>query len=300
MLKFLQLARAPFLTAVIAPMIWATVLAYHINGTFDWIRFALTLLGLMSAHAGANLLNDYYDFRLGADQDNPHRTPFSGGSPHIVEGRESPRLFLTWGILCFLSALICLVALAVIVDKGIGLILAMALVGFLGGVFYTAPPLKLAYRGLGEICIFVCFGVLPVVGTYYVQSQRLTAVVAAASLPLAFLITNIIWINQFPDYEADKGAGKRNLVVRLGLRHAVAVYHVLVSAAFVSVIILAQTSVLGRTLYSGLVGLPFSLAAAVILHRHYGEPKRIIPAQGLTIIAHLVTGMALTIALLFA
>jgi len=188
--------------------------------------------------------------------------------------------------------------LAWIVDRGAGPVLLLAGVGILGGVLYTAPPVNLAYRGWGEACIFLCFGILPVVGAYYVQAGRLDVRTIPASLPLACLITNIIWINQFPDHEADKRCGKLNLVVRLGLRRAVLVYDLLLAGALASILSLATNDSLGPRVYPGLLGLPLSVAASAILHRHYATPERLVPAQGLTILAHLATGLLLCLGML--
>ncbi len=297
MKRFLELSRAPFFTAIITPGIFGAILAYRETGHISWLRFILTIVGLVAAHAGANLSNDYFDFRLGADLNNPNRNKFSGGSPHIVEGREKARTFLFFGLASFAVALGCGLALAWIVDRGIGPVIGLAALGFALAFFYTAPPLKLVYHGWGEPAIFVAFGLLPVLGAYYVQTGALSAWPLIAGLPLSFLITNILWINEFPDYASDRDAGKRHLVVRLGLSASRYVYHGMVLAAFALIAALSLDGRFGRWGLLGLGALPFAAGAAAILHRHFREPPALEKAQGLTIATHLATGLLLCVGL---
>lgn len=296
--RFLRLSRSPFLTAIVTPVVFATALAYRDAGRVDGLRFLLTLVGLAAAHLGANLLNDYFDFRLGADLANPWRNRFSGGSPDIVEGREKAGVFLRWGLASLAVAAAAGAALAWQVDRGVGPVAWLALAGFACGFLYTAPPVKLVYRGLGEATIFLAFGVLPVWGTYYVQTGVLSARAFAAGLPLACLITNILWINEFPDHDADRAAGKRHLVVRLGLGASRFVYEALAAAAFLLIGAFSAAGVYGPWGLLGLAGLLPAGAAAAILHRRYRDPPALVPAQGLTIAAHLATGLLLTAGLL--
>ncbi|MBN1268654.1 MAG: prenyltransferase [Kiritimatiellae bacterium] len=290
--RFLELSRSPFFVAIIVPALLGTALAWREAGAFDLPRFIVALLGLVAAHAGGNLFNDYFDFRLGADRANPYRGPFSGGSPHIVEGREPDRAFLRLALGSFAVALACGAWLAWVVDRGFGPIVVLALAGAFCGVFYTTPPLKFSYRGFGEVCIFLAFGVLPVAGAYYVQTGILTKSPFFLGLPPALLITNIIWINQFPDREPDAAAGKRHLVARLRPEEARWGYHGMAAAAFVLIAVFALQR--GATwLLLGLAGLPPALAAALCLHRHCREPLALRPAQALTIAAHVASGLGL-------
>jgi 1,4-dihydroxy-2-naphthoate octaprenyltransferase len=295
MKRFLELSRAPFLTAIITPLIFGTALAYRTTGEVDWLRFVVALIGLAAAHAGANLFNDYFDYMLGADQKNRHRSQFSGGSPHLVEGREKSRTFLLMALAATGVALAAGGVLMWLVDGGPGPVLWLTLAGLGLGFFYTAPPMKLAYRGVGELCVFLGFGPLPVLGAWYIQTGFLGAVPFVASLPLSMLITNIIWINQFPDWESDRAAGKHHLVVRMGRSLARWVYHGLGFGAFVLIALFSLKPLFGAWGFLGLVALPAVVAASMVLHRRFEEPAALLPAQGLTIVAHLATGILLTV-----
>jgi 1,4-dihydroxy-2-naphthoate polyprenyltransferase len=295
MRKFLIISRSPFFTAIAAPVIFATIVAWRDTGLFSGWLFLATLIGAVTAHAGANIFNDYYDFKLGADRNNPYRNKFSGGSPHMVMGWEKPSVFLTYGLLSFAVALVCGVLVAWKVDHRWGPIAWLALSGFACGFFYTASPFKLVYRGWGEVLIFIAFGILPVVGAYYVQTKELSPKAFLLGLPFALLVTNILWINEFPDYESDKAAGKRHMVVRLGLPVARFGFHAMLTAAFVLLLVFSFTPILGRWGLIGTLGLLPALAAAVILHRHYDNPPALEKAQGLTILANLATGLLLCV-----
>ena len=295
MKRYLIISRAPFFTAVITPLIFGTALAFKAVGQVDWLHFLLCLIGLVAAHAGANIFNDYYDSKLGADWNNPHRNQFSGGSPHIVEGLEKASTFFNFGVASLVVAFICGAILAWRVDGGFGPVAWLTLAGFGIGFFYTAPPLKLAYRTWGEVWIFLAFGPLPVVGVWYVLTGTMSWLPFAASIPLSLLITNIIFINEFPDYKSDRDAGKRNIVVRLGLAPSRYIYHAMALAAFGLIMFYSSGAILGSWCLIGLAGLPTALIAIKILHRSFDTPAALLPAQGLTIATHLLTGLLLSL-----
>ena len=233
---YLRASRLPFLTGSLFPVAVATALAYLTDHTWNFLFFGLTALGVAALHLGANLINDYYD-SFGSDPLNRNFTPFSGGSRVIQDGQMSPGQVKTLAYL--------MLGLGV----GCGLILIylgrpwVAVIGLLGlgaALFYSASPVQLMSLGLGEIIIFLAFGPLLTWGAYYVQTGKFSLVGAAVSLPLAFLITAIIWINEFPDMEADLAAAKHHLVARLGLKVSRWVYAALMLAPFVSLFVLME------------------------------------------------------------
>lgn len=296
--SYLVYARAPFVTASVVPVFLGTSLAWRGSHSFDGVSFTLTLAGMVFAHFGMNLFNDYYDFRQGADLNNRFRNRFSGGSPHLVDGRETPERIRSLAVLSLFVALCCGVALSVRVDRGLGPVLWLMIAGAFGGYCYTAPPLKFVYRGWGELFIFMNFGVLPVLGAYYVQSGSLSWIPPIVSMPVAFLVTNILYINQFPDHPSDRDAGKRTLVVRLGTRRARYLYLVfwLLSLLFIGVPILSMDF---PVLYvAAMLGVLPAIPATVVLFRYHDNPSRLLTAQALTIIAHMATGSLLVLATL--
>lgn len=295
MKQYLVYARAPFLSASIIPVLLGAAIAYHFEHVFKPLDFALTLFGMIFAHLGVNLANDYYDYLQGADQHNQYRHPFNGGSPHLVEGREKPELIRTLTWLSFALAAFCGLLLMWRVDGGIGPVFWLAIAGFVGGFFYTAPPLKFVYRGLGELFILFNFGVLPVLGAYYVQTGRMALSPILGGAVVGLLTTNILYINQFPDYQSDRDAGKATLVVRLGTARARYLYLLFLFCAAVLIVLASVWFSYPRFYLIGLLALAPAIAASRILMRYHNDPPNLRKGQALTILAQLITGAALTI-----
>ncbi|HLD46428.1 MAG TPA: prenyltransferase [Desulfobaccales bacterium] len=293
---YLRASRLPFLTGSLFPVVVATALAYVTGHTWNFLFFGLTMLGVGALQVGANLINDYYD-SFGSDPLNRNFTPFSGGSRVIQDGKMSPGQVKILAYLMLGLGAAC----------GLGLIYLgrpwVALVGLLGlgaALFYSARPLQLMSGGLGEIIIFLAFGPLLTWGAYYVQTGEFTLLGAAVSLPLAFLITAIIWINEFPDLAADLAAGKHHLVARLGLKTSRWVYGALMLAPFVSLFVLIEIFHLPDLIVAALVPLPLALRAVRLVFRTPPTDPEFVPIQALTIQTHFLTGLTFTLALLYA
>lgn len=293
---YLRALRLPFLTGSLFPVAVAGALAYRQEGAWSPILLGLTFLGVAALHLGSNLLNDYYD-SFGSDPLNVHATPFSGGSRVIQNGdlsadtvRFMAFLFLALGGGCGLA----------LIFLGRPWVAVLGTLGFLAGYLYSASPLQLMSAGLGEAAIFLAFGPLVTWGTYYVQTDSLKPVGLAVGLPLAFLITAILWINEFPDLKADADAGKNQLVVRLGLRRARRVYAALMLAPFASIFLLLEAFHLPDLLVGAWVALPLAVQAIRVAWRVPPTEPEFIPAQALTIQTHMLVGLAMTLALLYS
>lgn len=293
---YLRALRLPFLTGSLLPVAVGTALAYWSESTFNLRLLGLTALGVASLHLGANLINDYYD-SFGSDPLNVHFTPFSGGS-RVIQNQElsagtvrvMAHLFLGLGVVCGLA----------LIYLGRPWVALLGLLGLATGYLYSAAPVQLMSSGLGELAIFVAFGPPLTWGSYYVQSGSLKPIGLAMGLPLGFLITAILWINEFPDIKADAAAAKRHLVVRLGLRLSRRVYAALMLAPFVSLFLLLEFFRLPDLLVAALAPLPLALKAIRIAWRTPPTEPEFIPAQALTIQTHFWMGLTLTLALLYA
>jgi 1,4-dihydroxy-2-naphthoate polyprenyltransferase len=293
---YLRASRLPFLTGSLFPVAAASALAYVTDQTWNLLFFGLTLLGVAALHLGANLVNDYYD-SFGSDPLNRNFTAFSGGSRVIQNQEMSPAqvkvlayLLLGLGVGCGLS----------LIYLGRPWVALVGLLGLGAALFYSASPLQLMSGGLGELIIFLAFGPLLTWGAYYVQTGKLSLVGAAVSLPLAFLITAIIWINEFPDLEADLAAGKRHLVARLGLKWSRWVYTALMAAPFISLFVLIEIFGLPDLIIAGLAALPLAIRAVRLIFRTPPTDPEFVSIQALTIQTHFLTGLTLTLALTYA
>jgi 1,4-dihydroxy-2-naphthoate octaprenyltransferase len=199
-----------------------------------------------------------------------------------------------------MAALFCGVALAAglwLSLQGRPLVLAIGLLGLGAGWAYSSPPLQLMSRGWGEILIFFAFGPLVTLGTYYVMSGVLSGSAFALGLPQGFFIAGVIWINQFPDYTADRRAGKRNLVVRWGPGISRYLYCAIMSAAFVIVLFLLGVKGVPYWIALSFMAFPLALKAMRILLREYLSHEGVIPAQALTIQSLIAHGLLLSLGL---
>jgi 1,4-dihydroxy-2-naphthoate octaprenyltransferase len=287
---YVQAMRVPFLAGSIVPVVIGAAYAFK-EGSFSLTFFLIAVVGVGALHTGANLINDYYDAR-GSDPINVRITPFSGGSRVLPEERLSPGtvLIMTWFF--FALALAC-----AILATGLGrpLVLVIGGLGFLAGWCYSSSPFQLMSRGWGEIVIFLAFGPLVTMGSFYVMSGHLSGTAFLLGLPQGFLIMAVIWINQFPDYAADRDSGKRNLVVRLGPSSSRYVYCFIMCMAFVSVMILVGVGAASFLTMVTFVAFPLTWKAMRILWRDYLSYDRVIPAQALTIQTVVAHGVLLSL-----
>jgi 1,4-dihydroxy-2-naphthoate octaprenyltransferase len=219
---FLQLTRARTLPVMVSPVVIGALLAWQQGKAFSWGLFALALVGALAAHLGANVLNDVFDFGSGADQAAQEILPQGQtavtGSRFLLNEQVSMASYRWLAVVCFAVALLCGALLSLF--RPLALVFGAA--GFLLAFFYVAPPLRLAYigRGLGELDILVSFGVLPLVGSYYVQAGLVTWTAILASLPVGLYTMSVLYFHHFLHWRSDKTAGKITPVVALGERGA--------------------------------------------------------------------------------
>ncbi|MFP3866768.1 MAG: 1,4-dihydroxy-2-naphthoate octaprenyltransferase [Desulfobacteraceae bacterium] len=293
---YLQALRLPFLTGSLMPVAAGGALAYWLEKTTNLPMLGLTLLGVGMLHLGANLINDYFDAQ-GSDPINLKLTPFSGGSRVIQNQQFSASTIKNMAWACFALAIASGLTL---IYLGRPLVAVLGVLGLLGGYAYSAQPVQLMSRGMGELDIFLVFGPLITLGTYYVLVDKLTLVAFMAGIPFGFLIAAVIWINQFPDIEADREVGKNHLVAQLGLSASRWVYAGLMLGPFVFLPILVEVYGLPDLLFAALLPLPLAVRAIRVLCHHYHTYEKIIPAQALTIQTHLLFGLTMTLSLLYA
>ena len=230
------LLRIPFLTVTIASVFVGATFALFETKNFNIGLFFLTLLGASFLHLACNVANDYFDYKSGNDILNRSETkPFSGGSGMILEGFVKPNEAL---VISFILA---------ILGSGIGLylnyitkgnvILLIGITGLLLVYGYNSPPLNLVYKGLGELGIFLAWGPLMVIGSYYVQAQKLSPWVLIVSIPPGILTTLVLLINEFADEEADRGVGRKTFIIIFGRKKALNIYFSLLSLCYLIVVI---------------------------------------------------------------
>lgn len=291
---YVKAMRLPFLTGSLIPVMLAAALSF-LHGTLHFWFFVVVMTGVGALHVAANLINDYYD-DPGSDRINLHPTPFSGGSRVIQEKLMDARTVRAMAMGFFVLGTGCGLLLAL---SGRPFVIIVGMMGLLAGYLYSAAPVSLMSRGLGEMTIFLAFGPLITWGTYYVMTGLLTWQAFSLGIPLGFLITAVIWINQFPDYDADRDAGKLNWVVRLGRNRSRRIYSLLMLSPYAVVLYWVLARKAPWLCLAALLTIPLALKAIKILNLHYETYDEVMPAQALTIQTHLALGLVLSAVLVF-
>ncbi|TFG12313.1 1,4-dihydroxy-2-naphthoate octaprenyltransferase [Candidatus Thorarchaeota archaeon] len=289
--------RAPFLTASGLPIILGTSVALALHGIVLWDVFFLAIVAGLCLHLGANSTNDYFDHTeegSGSDDINVNLVrPFTGGSRMLQKGVLLPKEVLAGSLLFFMVG--SLIGLYLVYSRGL-FILVLGLIGAGSGFFYSAPPFRFVNRGIGELVIGLNFGVLTTFGGYYVQTLDFNPEPIFASIPLATLIAGILFINEFPDYNADKGAGKRTLVVRLGRKKASRFYAILMVFLYTYTLIAGFLQLISITSLITFSTLPIAVFATRHTLQNYESPQDISPANASAVVLHLLFGIGLSIA----
>jgi 1,4-dihydroxy-2-naphthoate polyprenyltransferase len=252
---WLMAARPRTLPAAVAPVLVGTALAATL-GTFKVLTFIATLLGALFIQIGANLSNDYSDARRGADTEDrlgPVRVTAGGLVP--------PKQVLIATYVAF--GLAVLVGVYLIVTAG-WQILAIGAASILAGVLYTGGPKPYGYEGLGEVFVFLFFGVAAVTGTYFAQREEWAWESFALAVPVGLLAVAILMVNNVRDLETDRRAGKRTLAVRLGRARARTLYAVTVYVAFLTAPVAWLAGGEGLSAWLLLPWLALPLAAPVV------------------------------------
>jgi len=293
------LSRVPFLIVAILPFCLGALLAGRILGVFSWPVFLLGLLGTVLVQLIAHYSGEVHDLAEDRLSVRLEKNFFTGGSQVLVENlipvKNVKRLIR---MVIFLALLIGL-ALQFYFKCG-KLTLGLGFSGILCAYFYSKPPLRLVRRGVGEVFIAYAFGWLSVSTGFYLQAGHFNVLATLISLPIAYSVTNLILINEYPDYPADKQASKQNLLVRVGKANGALLYAWLVgfsAAAF----LLALFK--GLPPLAGMFYLPVLVisvnAARQMLKGGYGDRSKLERLCAQTIFVNIGTTASCMLGLLF-
>lgn len=260
-----------FFPASVCPVLLGTAWGVRVAGELSAAAFALALAAVVLVHAAVNVINDVYDDISGADPGNAGRIPpFTGGSRVIQDGVLDRRAMGRLGLALLAAAGLAGLALAAL--KG-PVAIAFGLIGAGLGVAYSAAPLQLSARGLGELAVGLGFGVLPVAGAAWLQSGAVGPGALLISVPPSFWVLNILLINELPDMDSDAAAGKRTLPVRWGLGGARRLYVATNALALLAVAVAVALGLL-PILALVLPGLLAALGFYVALTLAHDRPAR--------------------------
>lgn len=287
---WLALARLPFHSVGVLPFVLGTVLAWRLQGTFRWDIFLLGTLGVVLIMLATYTAGEYWDIE--EDSLSAARKPasrFAGGSGIIPRALLPPRVALATSI----GSLALAAGVGVLLQFGYRTgpwTIPFGAIGMLGGFFYSTRPLRWVSRGIGELWIAFCYGWLPVAVAYYLQVGTLDRLIHWLAVPVGLTIFNVIFLNEYPDYEADLAAKKRNLLVRLGRKRGAILYAVVALAACASVFLAVAQGVPFQGLWFYLPILLLSLVLiALVLESRWRNPRILERLCGANIVVNLGT-----------
>ena len=288
---YLGVARAPFLLLPVT-LVAAGAAAASYEGHFSFASTVLALIGMIALHVAVNVFNEVSDLRTGVDL-HTTRTPFSGGSGTLPAGRMTPGAARRFGIAAALVGL----AIGIYFVTRVGWpILPLMAVGAIAVVGYTDA---LARVCLGEVFAGLGLGALPVWGSALVQGGRPGAAAFAASVPAFFMTLNLLFLNEFPDEEADRVGHRRHLVIVLGRRAAALVYALAALAAPAAIVVAVAARALPPLCLAAV--LPSALLVAPLRWAFSAPESDVpIPALGANVAWNLATNLALAVTLALA
>ena len=283
--------RPQFLILPVVLSFLGTTIAWY-DGHIHVGHAILAFVGLLFAHISVNVLNDYHDFKSGVDL-STKRTPFSGGSGILPASLLKPGQVLRFGIIAFLIATA--IGIYFVVVSG-WLLLPLLLVGALCILLYTPFILKRSWPewspGLG-------LGALPVLGAYFVQANEYTWPVVIAAIPSGILVHNLLFLNEFPDVEADQTVHRKTLPITIGKDKASIVYSALMIAMYLWLIGWVIAGTLPAFTLLALLTIPFAFKA-IRGARKFGEMNKLMPAMASNVLVVLLTQLLMGIGYILA
>jgi 1,4-dihydroxy-2-naphthoate octaprenyltransferase len=284
---WLRAVRIRFLLASIIAVSNGLAVAYWKYDTIDPLYAALTYIGVVFLHASVDLLNDYWDHKRGIDSATK-RTKFSGGTGVLPENLLTPRAVYLAGIVFLILGASVGAYFVAIRGIMIAVILGFAVVAI---YFYSTTIVN---AGLGELFVAIK-GAMIVLGTLYVQNAVLEPAALYVGAIVGILSATVLFVNSFPDYEADMSKGRRTLVIMLGRKTAPAVFPIFIIAAYAMI---AAGIFLGFTKVYSLISfasIPLAIKSILQMRKEPESIERIVPAMALAIAYSRITGFLLAL-----
>ena len=291
-----KMIRVHFLSSIIAPIILGTLLAVHLNGKLELVNFLIVLIVGIGLHVATNVYNDIYDTIQGTDKVNVHRNEASGGSGVLLDNPElmGRMYFLARSglVIAFLGT----IALMPLVDKSLWIYLwGLYLLSAFFSKYYTAPPIKLSYRGWGEVSVWFAFGPMAILIATVSQNIGLHPLVWLLMPATGLSTSSILLAGQMIDLDADRAGGKHGVASRMGTRFTSVIY-LLVQAAIIVNVILLFIFFPGHSWLFLFALIPYILIfpkAAGIIYKNHDNPDIIKKGAKLTVLTHMAFSLLL-------
>ena len=282
-----MLPRFHFIPLTVILVSLGTAIAAY-EGYFHFGHFILAMIGSILVHMTVNVINDYYDYVDGIDL-NTQRTPFSGGSGVLPGGFLNPKQAFWFATVCLWIAMV--IGIYFVLTKG-WLLFPLLLVAGFSAYFYNV---YIAKWMMGELFAGLNFGPLIVLGSYFVQTGRYSWETLFASIAPGLLTSNLLFLNEFPDREADLKGGRRHLVIALGKEKARYVFMLILLASYLFIVLGVVTKIMPLLTLIGLGTVLFGWKAIKGAFTYYNDTYRLIPALGMNVITILGTQALLTL-----
>jgi 1,4-dihydroxy-2-naphthoate octaprenyltransferase len=297
--RVFRLSRTQFLPVILSPVLVGTALAWWSGHAFSIFLFALVVLGSISSHLAANTIDDVYDFESGVDLLSDNLFPPDFGGWKIL-----PRGLMTFGqakltaYLFFMLTVIVGLYLTVLVGP---VVLLLGTVGLFFAYFHVAPPLRIGYRGLGlsELGIFLSFGMLPIMGSFYVQSAYVSTSSVLLGVPLGFLTTTVLINHDQIFFETYQKTGKKSYTVTVGRGRAVTTAFLLTLASYFTVLFGILVKLLPTTTGLVLLTIPLFVRQIQLYRTQPQSPLHYVKLTQTTFALSVIFGLLLSIGLLF-
>lgn len=277
-------------------MLLGSAVAWHALGVFNPYYFILAFTGMALVQFALTMLNDALDYLYGTDASgSEEKNPYSGGSGVLVDGVIKPGEMLAVVAVFYLIALGIGVYLSLAVGYGV---LYLVLLGFFISIFYSAKPFRFAYTGIGELAMLLGYGPVITLGAYYIQTQELAFLPVIAGLVPGMLMWAMIVVNEIPDYEEDKKAGKRNLVVRLGREKGKDLFTLALVGIYSFIAALVLAGLFPRGALIAFLSAPIAFKAVRYLRQYYLDKVRVAAANREMVKVYSTTMLLLTLGFL--
>jgi 1,4-dihydroxy-2-naphthoate octaprenyltransferase len=271
---WLALSRPPFHSVGVLPFILGGVLAWR-EGAFRWDICIWGTLGVVLVMLATYYAGEHWDYLEDSLSASLGPSRFAGGS-RVLQRGLLPRRAALWASLV---SLVLAIAVALVLQLGYRTgpwTIPFAVIGLLGGFFYSARPVRWVSTGLGELWIAFCYGWLPVAVGYYLQVGKIAPLIHWLAVPIGLTILNVILLNEFPDYPADLAAEKANLVVRLGRERASDAYALINMGSWIAMLVSVNRGAPSRTLWFYLPIFLLSLVLAVSVARERWRDRDVL------------------------
>ena len=255
---WLMASRAYSFPASIIPVLFGSMLAVVLNPglQFNFVNFLLTLIGCVFVQIGTNIINDIFDYDKGIDKEDKDLGIPHGGSMVLSLGYVSMKQMKTWAVISLTVAF--LIGLYLYTQAG-SWILYLSLFGLLSAIFYTAKPIALKYKALGDIQVIISFGLGMTLGAYIVQTGTFSYMPLLFAIPLGLLIDAILHSNNIRDIKFDGKFGVKTLPILIGEKLSIKLFYVMVLGAYLTLIIFVALKLLPWFALLSLITLPMAL-----------------------------------------